>query len=135
MREHLKARCVLCSFKHLNTFPVETRMEENIAGDNIFLKGEVEERRKQSGGKERKSNKLWTLKHLWRFLKICFVDIESSNKSKCDILLLLLVLKVIVIIMSDFTLNIYLFCLFGCEGLGVVCGIFNLHCGMQDLVP
>ena len=35
-----------------NTFPVETRMEENIAGDNIFLKGEVEERRKQSGGKE-----------------------------------------------------------------------------------
>lgn len=39
-----------------NTFPVETRMEENIAGDNIFLKGEVEERRKQSGGKERKSN-------------------------------------------------------------------------------
>ena len=60
-----------------------------------------------------------------------FVDIESSNKSKCDILLLLLVLKVIVIIMSDFTLNIYLFCLFGCEGLGVVCGIFNYS--MQTL--
>ena len=60
----------------LNTFPVETRMEENIAGDNIFLKGEVEERRKWSGGKERKSNKLWILKHLWRFLKIRFVDVE-----------------------------------------------------------
>lgn len=51
-------------------------MEENIAGDNIFLKGEVEERRKWSGGKERKSNKLWILKHLWRFLKIRFVDVE-----------------------------------------------------------
>ena len=55
--------------------------------------------------------------------------------SKCDILLLLLVLKLIVIIMSGFTLNIYLFCLFGCAGLSVACGIFNLHCGMQGLVP
>ena len=103
-------------------------MEENIAGDNIFLKGEVEERRKQSGGKERKSNKLWTLKHLWRFLKIHFVDIESSNKSKCDILLLLLVLKFI--IMSHFTTNIYLFCLFGFAGLSVHMGslIFIVAC-------
>lgn len=39
-----------------DTFPVETRMEENIAGDNIFLKGEVEESKETVWRKGEKSN-------------------------------------------------------------------------------
>lgn len=57
------------------------------------------------GKEERKSNKLWTLKQLWRFLKISFVDIESSNKNKCDISILLPVLKSVVIVASRFNVS------------------------------
>ena len=54
---------------------------------------------------ERKSNKLLTLKHLWRVLKMSFVDIEISNKHKCDIPILLLVLKLVVIIIPYFNIS------------------------------
>lgn len=54
---------------------------------------------------ERKSNKLWILKYLWRISKTSFVDIASSNKDKCDILVLLLVLKLVVITMSCFNVS------------------------------
>lgn len=81
-------------------------MEENIVGDIYFLKKWSRDMKETVQRKEaRKSNKLWTLKYLWRISKTSFVDIASSNKNKCDILVLLLVLKLVVITMSCFNVN------------------------------